>query len=432
MMSNAQERLSLEECVRIAVERNINVVTSRIDQQKSAQEVAGARSSLLPQVSASGSFTDNIKLPTTVLPGDLIGQPGTTMPVKMGVQYTTGMGVTLNQVLYDQTRFAGLKIAHQAEEISMLGVEKASESVAKEVAKLYFLIQTTEEQKTLIEGNIERTKRMAGVIKQLLDNGMGRQVDYDRINVNLQNLYTQLDNTAAMWDQQVNMMKYMLKLPGSVEIELTGSADMPLFSYDPNRTDDFSSHIDILLLESQKDLANLNYKNINNGYLPTLSLVGNYGTQGMRKEFKNYFNSSPENKWYGSSYFGLNLSIPIFDGFSKRSKSRQAKLEYVKTEMKLDDTKDKLGIDFRNALNNYNNSKTNIARQQQNIDLAEKVYKETELKYKEGQSSMNDLLQDEMGLSNAQSGYLNALYSFKEAELEIMSLNGEIRKLITE
>jgi outer membrane protein TolC len=43
---------------------------------------------------------------------------------------------------------------------------------------------------------------------------------------------------------------------------------------------------------------------------------------------------------------------------------------------------------------------------------------------------MSDILQDEMGLSNAQMNYLNALYKFKEAELEIMSLTGKIRELI--
>jgi outer membrane protein TolC len=45
-------------------------------------------------------------------------------------------------------------------------------------------------------------------------------------------------------------------------------------------------------------------------------------------------------------------------------------------------------------------------------------------------ATMSDLLQDEMGLNNAQAGYLDALYKFKEAELEIMSLNGEIRSWV--
>lgn len=429
-VASAQENLSLLECINLAVKNNINVVTARIEEQKSVHKVAETRSSLFPQLNGSAAFTDNLMLPTTILPGDFIGEPGTVVPVKMGVQYSTSLGVSVNQVLFDQTRFTGMRIAKQAQEISQLGVEKARESIAKEVGKLYFLIQTTEEQANLIEGNIERTKRMADVVKKLLDNGMGKLVDYDRINVTLQNLYTQLDNTRAMSEQQVNMMKYMLKIPNEQTIVLTESVSIPLFVDDLNAGGSLSSHIDIKMLESQKELSRLTLKNIENGYLPTLSFVGQYAASGMRRDFKNYFNNVPENRWYGSSYIGVSISIPIFDGFNERSKSRQAKLDYSKSQIIIEDTKEKLDIDFKNAINSYNNSKNNVDRQQQNIDLAEKVYRQTELKYKEGQSAITDLLQDEMGLSNAQSSYLNALYTFKEAELQIMSLNGEITKLI--
>ncbi len=147
---------------------------------------------------------------------------------------------------------------------------------------------------------------------------------------------------------------------------------------------------------------------------------------------KNYFKSSPENNWYASAYVGLNLSIPIFNGFEKKSKSRQATLEYQKSEMTLIDTQKQFTISYQDAINNYQNHKTNVERQKMNIELAEKVYNETALKYREGLSTMSDLLQDEQGLSNSQASYLSALYNLKDAELKVISLNGEIRNLINE
>ena len=86
-------------------------------------------------------------------------------------------------------------------------------------------------------------------------------------------------------------------------------------------------------------------------------------------------------------------------------------------------------MNYKNALNNYLNSKDVVRRQKQNLELAEKVYKETTLKYREGMATMSSLLQDEMSLSSAQGGYLTALYNFKEAELKIMSINGDIKNL---
>jgi len=316
------------------------------------------------------------------------------------------------------------------ESMSSLSVEKASEELAAEVSKLYFLALTTAKQKTLVEENIARTKRLSNIVKILVDNGMGKEVDYQRISVSMENLYTHLSNTDAALEQQLNMIRYMLVIPIEENIMLTDTAEMPLLLHTSMIKSDFSDHIDIQLLESQKEINLLNTKMINAGYLPTLSFVGQYAYQGYREDFKNYFQSSPENKWYSSSYIGVSLSIPVFDSFDKRSKSRQAKLDYQKTMLRIDDTKERFGVNYQNALNNYQNHKTNVERQKKNIELAEKVYQETALKYREGLATMSDVLQDEMSLSSAQSAYLSALYNYKEAELNIMSLTGEIRRLI--
>jgi outer membrane protein TolC len=426
----AQTTLSLKECVQIAIEKNINVETARIDQEKSRYKVAETRSSLLPQVTVGGTFQDNLKLPTTMLPGVIIGQPGTDIPVQMGSNYTASASATLTQVLFNKTALSALNLAKQTEKLNELGVEKISEQLANEVSKLYFLALTTQRQIELVNENIARVENLQKITKLVVDNGFGKKVDVDRINVNLENLYTQLSNTQASQEQQLNTIKFMLKMPLEETIVLTDSAEMSLLQNAPVLMNDFSNHIDIQMLESQKKINLQSQKVATAGYWPSLSFVGQYAYQGLRSEFGNYFNNSDENQWFGSSYIGLNLSIPIFDGLDKRSKSRQAKLDYQKTSATLDNTKEQFSVKYKIAMNNYKNNQDNVTRQKKNIDLAESVYNETALKYKEGLATLSDLLSDEMGLNNAQSGYLNALYNFKEAELNIMSLNGEIKSLM--
>ena len=422
--------LSLKDCIKQATEKNINVSQSLLEQEKSRFKTQETRSALLPQIDVNGTFQDNTELPVTMLPGDIMGQPGTMIPLSMGVQYNTSAGISANQVLYNQTALTALKLSKKAEMATTLGVEKAKEEIAKEVAKLYFLIQTSAEQIQLVQDNIERTQRMTDIVKKQVDNGIGKKVDYDRILVTLQNLQTQKDNNQALYEQQLNMMKYMLDMPINQNIVLTDSVGMGLVTMLPAESVDFSNHIGIQLLETQKEIASLNQKVVNAGYMPSVVLFAQYGYQGMRDDFKDYFNDSPMNKWYSSSYIGLRVSIPVFDGFQKRSKSRQAKTDYVKAGLVLDNTKERFTANYKTALNNYFNNKTTVERQGNNIALAQQVYQETALKYREGMATMSDLLQDEMGLNNAQAGYLNALYKYKEAELEIMSLNGEIKNLI--
>jgi len=423
--------LSFKECVQMAVEKNINVKTARIDKEKSGYKTDETRAALLPKINFSGSLQDNILLPTTVLPGEFLGKPGTTIDVQMGSQYNATGAIGISQIIYNQTALTALKLSKKSSELSSLTVEKASEEIAAEVGKLYFLSQTTLEQQKLIEGNIARTEKLRNITKITVDNGIGKQVDLDRVSVNLENYYTQLSNTQATQEQQINMIKYMLDIPLTQTVVLTDKAEMLLLQNNPTLISDFSNHVDIQLIESQQKLNLLNQKLITAGYLPTLSFSGTVAYQGLRNEFDTYFKGGDQNKWYPYSNIGISLSVPLFDGFEKRSKSRQAKMDYQKTQVTLESTKERLNMNYQNAMNNYQNNKSNVSRQQQNLKLADKVYEETSLKYREGLAAMSSLLQDEISMSNAQAGYLTALYNFKDSELKIMSLNGDIKNLIT-
>ncbi len=426
-----QTSLTLHECVQMAVEQNINVDKARLEKEKSAYKITETRSSYLPQVSGSGSFQNNVKLPVTMLPGDFLGQPGSFIPLKMGIRYNTSVGVAVNQVLYNQTVIAGVKLSKKADDLNALNIEKTREDLAQEIAKLYFLAQTTARQKELVNDNIERLERLGNITKLVVDNGMGKRVDYDRIQVNLENLHTELSNTDAMHQQQLNMIKYMIEMPLETEIVLTDTVSIPLLASTPVNMSDFSSRTDIRMLAMQQDMAQMSLKMEQSKYLPSLAAFGQWSYAGMRNNFGDYFKSGPMSNWYSSAAIGLSLNIPIFNGLEKRSKVQQAKIDYQQSTLMLDNTQEYYRVNYKNAMNNYFNNKSNVERQAQNMELAEKVYHETALKYREGMATMSDLLQDETGLSSAQAGYLNALYQFKVAELEIMQLNGEIGSLMT-
>jgi len=427
---NNKVNLSLQECIKMAVERNVNVKSAQIEKEKTQSIIDETYSALYPKISVGGSFTDNLKMAVMLLPGEIFQQPGTFIPVTMGTKYSASAAASFNMILYNQTALTALKLSKKVLEVNNFAVEKVQEELAFEVSKLYFMTLTTAQQKNILEENIAKTQQLKNIIKVLVDNGMALQVDYDRVNVNIENLLTQLSNVEAGLEQQLNMLKYILNIPLAKEIILTDKPELTLLENTPTMKTDFSDHIDIRLLEAQKEINLFSKKITNSGYFPTLLLTGQYAVQGMQNEFSHYFKASPMDKWFTSANVGLSLSIPIFDGFEKRSKAHQAQLDYLKTQELLLDKKESFNVDYRVALNNYNNSKNNLERQKRNIELATKVYDETTLKYREGMASMSNLLQDEMSLSAAQANYLSALYSLKEAELKIMSLNGDITKMV--
>ena len=87
----------------------------------------------------------------------------------------------------------------------------------------------------------------------------------------------------------------------------------------------------------------------------------------------------------------------------------------------------------------YDNSVLQIAQtermfhtQRESLRQSTDVYGVTEIKYKEGVSSMTELLQDEMRLREAQGNLVSAHYQFNKSQVELLRLSGNIDEIINE
>ena len=98
---------SVEEVWKYADDHNLTIRLAKYEATKSVLAHKQSVGALLPSVSASGSYTDNLSLQTTLLPGVIIGKPeGTYVPVQFGQQYIYAAGVTAQMdVLNLQTWF---------------------------------------------------------------------------------------------------------------------------------------------------------------------------------------------------------------------------------------------------------------------------------------------------------------------------------------
>src|SRR5690606_1067111 len=107
--------------------------------------------------------------------------------------------------------------------------------------------------------------------------------------------------------------------------------------------------------------------------------------------------------WSDFSSIGLNIRIPVFDGFSTRSRVRKDKIEIEKTEADRKDTELALELAFSNALTQMENNLLTIATQEENVQLAEQVLSDSQNNYGLGLASLNDLLDAERDLADAQN-----------------------------
>lgn len=424
MPVGAQEVLTLEECLRLGIENNLSLESSRNEVRKGEHSLSENRAKLLPQINAVAGFNDNFNPPVSVTDGSAYGNP---YNVTKTLQYNASAGIQLQMPLYNQTVYTAMDITRTMNELNRLSYEKAREDLILQISKMYYLSQNTSEQLTLIKENISRLNELSNITQAFYDNGMAMEVDVKRVNINLENLRVQYDNAQSMLTQQLNLLKYVMDYPADKEIALTPVNTENITSVSLTGLD--NNQYELQLLQSKQKLAEQQRKMIGQGYIPSLSLTGSWMYSAYTDKAKNWFHSGPSNHWYQSSGIGLTLRIPIFDGLEKRAKMRKAKIEVENTRLSYENALKNMQTQYLNATNELMNSQRNFTKQKDNYLLAEDVYKVTTDRYREGIASMTEVLQDEMRMSEAQNNYINAHYNYQVTNLTLLKLTGQLETL---
>ena len=312
--------------------------------------------------------------------------------------------------------------------LNHLSYDKARDDLMVQIARTYYLAQSTAEQIAIVKSNIGRLEELRNITVAFYDNGMAMDVDVKRVNINLENLRVQYDNAKAMLAQQMNMLKYVIDYPADRDIAV---APMDSAKVETAVLGGLSEQLpELQLLKSKGELAVKQHEMIRQGYLPSLALTGNFTYSAFTDKFGNWFRSGPSNHWYNSSGLGITLRVPVFDGLERRSKIRKAKLDIENVRIAYDDALKSLRTQYLNAANDLMNCRRTFAKQCDNYRLAEDVYAVTTDRYREGIASMTEVLQDEMRMSEAQNNYVTAHYDYRVTNLTLLKLTGRLDSLL--
>lgn len=425
MGGNAQEILSLEDCLRLGIENNLSLEGKRKEVQKSKYGISENRTKLMPQINGIAGFNDNIDPPVSVTDGSSYGVP---YNITKTLQYSANMGVEFQMPLYNQTIYTAISLSKIMNELNRLSYEKAREDLILQISKMYYLGQVTAEQITLIKENITRLEELRDITQAFYDNEMSMEVDLKRVNINLENLKVQYDNAQAMMIQQLNMLKYIMDYPAEKEIALMPVNPDSITT--ANLTGLSENLYEFQLLNSQLQLAERQKEMISDGYIPSLSLTGSWRFAAYTDKAYHWFHSGPSNHWFRSYGVGLTLRVPIFDGLDKKFKTQKAKVDIQMMKLTQENTRKNFQTQYLNATNDLMNNQRNFKKQKDNYLLAEDVYAVTIDRYREGITSMTEVLQDEMRMSEAQNNYISAHYNYRVANLLMLKLTGQIETLL--
>jgi len=426
-VASAQQTLVLKDALNYAIQNSANTRKAKLDIEGGRYKTEEVRAQALPSVTGSGGLTYNPIIGQLVVGTNLDGSP---MAFKMGKAWNANAGVQLNQQLFNQQVFTGLKAARTSESYYNASAELTDEQIIEQVANNYYQVLVNRQQLNVIDTNIKNVKVVENIIGNQYKNGLARKIDVDRIKVNLTNLETRREQTSNAIVQLENQLKFSMGMPVETAIvlpksELDHNPTLPSFADTVN----VENRTEMKLLNIQKDLLTLQRKAYVAEYYPTLALAANYSYTGQSDKF-DLFKKSGDAFWYGASAVGVTLKVPIFNGFATRSRVRQADVDLKKATEDRRETRNALNLAYENAKIQLKNSVNTINSQRANVLLAQEIYNSTQNNYNNGLAALTDLLDTENALTEAQNSYTQALLNYKIAEIQLIKSNGNIKSLL--
>ncbi|MCE3007109.1 MAG: TolC family protein [Bacteroidetes bacterium] len=414
-------RFSLEDCIQYALEHQPMLNRSRLAIDARQKDVNEVIATGLPQINGSVQAQNNLVIPTTIIPAGVFGADSEEQAVRFGTRYNVTAGVSVEQLILDGTYFLGVKAAKQYVELSRIQYNRTQRDVRVAVAKAYYSVLVNGQRIQVLAEQRKGLKQLLEDTRKLYQNELTEELDVNRIEVNYNNLETELEKARGLVLLSQVLLKFQMGMPAEdtlllVEEELSSPLQ---FAQDTLQQLDYTSHIEHKELQQSMRLTELNEKRYRTGYYPSLSAFGNFQYQNLGDEFARNEN------WFGAAYIGAGLSIPIFDGLRKRAQIQRTRIERMQLEYDMRNLENSLYLEFRQARINYINAQRQLEIQARNRDLGKRVYDNTRLKYQQGIGSNLEVVQAEADYNQSQTNYFNSLLETYIARIDLQKALGE-------
>lgn len=418
---------SLKEAQDYALKNAYSIKNAKADVKIAEKKIFETTTLGLPQVNGEINFQNFIDIPTQVLPANAfnpMADPKELVPLRFGTEYNTNAGLTASQLIFDGSYIVALQASRSYALLSKLSLSKTENDVKEAVAQAYYTVIVAEENKKILQQSLENMNKLFKETEAIYKSGFVEEQDVDQLKVSV----TTLNNSLNRLNKQIEIAYKLLKLQMGIDIDTPISLTDNLSSlivYDTAESlasSDFkySDNLDYKLLQTQAHLAKLSLRRERYAYLPSLGAFFTHQQNALRNEFDIF---DTDKKWFPTTLWGVKMSIPIFDSGMKGAKISQAKQEYSKIlntqkqiEQSLKIQAESAKADFTSALERYMNEK-------ENLNLTEKIYNKTLIKYKEGLATSLELAQAQSQFLSTQGNYVNAM-------LDLLNSKARLEKIM--
>jgi len=409
-------QFNLNDCIQYALQNQVKVKNQQISENISRENVREAYSKLLPQVTAGAKYQYTIKRQVSYIGGN---------PVLFGVPQQFQGYLNINQTLFDPTVLGATTAARLDENMAKENTRLSKITLVSNVMKAYYGVLVFREQLQLLNANIVRDTKSLSDTRQQFKNGLAQKVDVDRIQVLVNNDITARNNAMRNLKTLMQTLKYGMGMPVEDSLAVKGAiSDSMLSAVLPEQdTAFYKNRVEYQQANTVVKASKLIKNTAIRSYFPTLSafysLTAPYNGQT--------FNTLFADKLYPTSYIGLQLTIPVFSGFTKHFQYQAAKMNMEISKNNMNDLKNNIRLEYGNYYRQYLSDMENLKTQKENTTLAKLNYDNLKYQYDNGVQPLIEVLNAETTLLQAQDNYINALYQALVDKVDLDRSLGKIK-----
>ncbi|MEM6642173.1 MAG: TolC family protein [Bacteroidota bacterium] len=452
-LSVAQTKVfGLEACMDYAVANEATSINATLDEQIADLSVKETVGIGLPQINGSANVQYNPDLPRffsqynedqpfaiTPEQAQMLGiQDGDIFGATNFFQLQSNGDINLSatQLIFNGSYIVGLKAAKAYKKLASKQKDYTQSELKAAVAKAYFNVLINEERLELYSSNLNRVEKLYEDTKAMYESGFAEKIEVDRLKVSLNNATTQKSNYEKLSELSMTLLKFQMNYPLAEPLQLEGDISDFVGGSIQNipQEYDLANRSDYQTLASNKELQELNLKNIYAGGLPVIQAFGTLGATTQSASFGGLFRTQNDfsetmgvgpDTWYSYSVVGLSLNWSLFTGLQRNYQIQQQKVEIKKLENSLTQFESQIQVEVEQQGVLLANANKNLVVQRENMDLAQNIFDIAEIKYKEGVGSSLEIVNADNDLKEAQTNFFNALFEAVIAKIDLTRAIGE-------
>ncbi len=365
-------KLSLNDAINLALKESDDLKLSQITEEQAEKEYKIVRSVMMPKISVNGgysSYFNRSEIPTAV-PGPGGSAVFTNLPMKR--KYGMDAGISVSQILFSFGQiYHGVKAAKEGIGIEKLQRENQKNDVVFQISNSYWATVLAKKSWEISESSYQNIRRNRAILIKRYSNGRVPQADLVKMDRDLSLRRPEVLRAQNEYKMSLAIFKYLLNLSQNTVVGLEDELEFSQLQVgEQNYSKKVAGTTTVKILQQKLKIDDHLIKKERASFLPTVSAFANYSTFGSSEESN--FPGQYDKNHYG--VVGVQITIPLFEGFRKTNSYQKAILARTKTITNLSKAKRWLSLELRNSYSEY---QTNLSVYEENLktsNLAQRTF----------------------------------------------------------